>query len=153
VHLTPHGNYLLAAAMFFHVVKLLPAEVRRSQREGDLVSEALCDRLLALTPYDRARLAAEMAQRLQRPPFTNQANHREMVEEATAKGAGTVGSDEDTAARYQWALQQNPNDGLLHLNYGMFLGHINRAAALEELRRSRPYRDIPVVAPDGTVIR
>jgi tetratricopeptide (TPR) repeat protein len=153
VHLSPRGNYAVAASLFQHVVKLLPTEVRRSERSGEPASEALCNRLLALTPYDRSRLAAEMAQRMQRPPFTNQINHREMLAAAIAGASVPGNSDADTVAQYQWALQQHPEDGLLHLNFGMFLGHINRAAALEELRRSRPYQDTPFVAPDGTIIR
>lgn len=155
VHMSPHGNYAIAAAMFPHVVNALPDDIRRSERGGEVASEVLCNRMLALTPYDRSRLAADMAQRMQRPPFTNQINHDQMVAKILAAGSapGFSESDEETAAQYQWALRQNPEDGLLHLNYGMFLGHINRAAALEELRRARPYHDIPFVAPDGTIIR
>jgi tetratricopeptide (TPR) repeat protein len=153
VHMNPHGNYLLAEAMFRQVVNSLPADLKKSASAGEVASEAECDRVLALTRYDRGRLAAEMVQRMQRPPFTNQINHQEQILALVAAGQGQQESFEETNAEYQQAIAQSPNDHLLHLKYGLFLGNRDRTAAYEEFRRSRVYDDVPFVAPDGTLIQ
>jgi len=153
VHMNPHGNYVLAEAMFRQVVSNLPADLKKLASPAEAPSEAQCDRVLALTRYDRSRLAADMVRRMQRPPFTNQINHQEQVAALMAAEQGQQESFDETNAEYQQALAQNPNDHLLHLKYGLFLGLRDRAAAYEEFRRSRVYDDVPFVAPDGTLIQ
>jgi hypothetical protein len=60
---------------------------------------------------------------------------------------------EETMKQYQWALSRAPNDTMLHLNLGRFIGQFNRDAAHEEFRKSRPYHDVPFMAPDGTLVQ
>ena len=50
-----------------------------------------CEQLLAFTGHDRSRIATEMLQRLQKPPFTNQLNHSDQVLAVDAQGAGAGG--------------------------------------------------------------
>ncbi len=74
VHLTPAGNYLLAREMFRKIATQIAGQ---PVHDDEIPTEAQCERLLALTSYDRYRMSNEMAQRLERPPFTNQLNHAE----------------------------------------------------------------------------
>ena len=116
--------------------------------------EAECEQLLAFTGHDRFRIAAEMLQRLQKPPFTNQLNHSDQVLRLDAQGGGSRRKSRTRPRReYQWAIRKKPDDRVLHYNYGLFLFDYNRAAAVEQLRLSRPWDGFPVFAPDGTPVQ
>jgi len=152
VHMTPLGNYLLARAMFLQIAgKLAPQAA--SPTKADVPSETECEQLLAFTGHDRARITAEMLQRLQRPPFTNQLNHSDQILRLTLQAGDPGENPNETAAAYEWAIRKKPDDRVLHYNYGLFLFDYNRAAAVEQLRMSRPWDDFPVFAPDGTLVR
>ena len=72
VHMTPLGSYLFAREIYGQVAgKLASGSV------ADAPSETECERMLALTAYDRSRIAQEMLRRIQKAPFTNQLNHGE----------------------------------------------------------------------------
>ena len=158
VHLTPQGNYLLARELFLKIAKQL--QTRETQQaaslaispDGSVPSEADCERWLALTSHDRVRMANEMLQRLQKPPFTNQLNHAEEVLKLSMLADAPDENPNDTVAEYQWAIRRNPDDRVLHYNFGLFLFDFNRAAAAQELRLSRPWDAFPVFAPDGTMM-
>jgi tetratricopeptide (TPR) repeat protein len=152
VHLTPEGNYLLARAMFFEIAKDLRTDSTQPA-DPDVLSEADCERLLALTRYDRARLAAEMIDRLQKPPFTTQLNHSEQLFRMAAKAQHSDETPNDTAAQYQWAITRTPEDAMMRLRFGMFLYPYNRAAAAEQLGMAQPWDGYPVFLPDGTQVR
>ena len=153
VHLTPLGNYILALAAFERIVNLLPANVTRTASTIDPPSEAECERLLAFTGHDRARIAAEMVDRLQRPPFTNQLDHARQVQSLMIRASGSTESPQDTAAQYQWAIAQAPDDLTLHYKFGLFLFNYDRTAAAQQLMVARPNDDFPVFLPDGTRIQ
>jgi tetratricopeptide (TPR) repeat protein len=150
VHLTPEGGYLLARAMFQQVAKNLSPDAAGN---SDPVSEADCERFLALTRYDRARLASEMLNRLQKPPFTTQLNHSEQLFRMAAKAQSPDELPNDTAALYQWAIARDPDDAMLRLRFGTFLYAYNRAAAAEQMALAQPWDGYPVFLPDGTQIR
>jgi len=152
VHLTPEGNYLLARAMFLQIANDFPSEAGHSL-DSDVPSEAECERLLALTGYDRSRLAAEMLGRLGRPPFTNQMNHSEQILRFATMAEGPVESPNDTAAEYQWAIARAPDDKILRLHFGLFLYAYNRAAAAKQLALAQPWDGYPMFLPDGTQVR
>ncbi len=152
VHLTPLGNYLLARAMFVQIASKLAPSGGRAMTESDVPSEAECEQLLAFTSHDRSRIATEMLDRLQKPPFTNQVNHSDQTLRLTLKAAEASESPDETAAQYEWAIRKNPQDRLLHYNYGLFLFEHNRAAAAQQLSLSRPWDGFPVFAPDGTPV-
>jgi tetratricopeptide (TPR) repeat protein len=149
VHMTPLGNYLLARAMFLQIASRMDPKAGPHLTESDVPSEAECEQLLAFTGHDRSRIAAEMLQRLQKPPFTNQVNHSDQVLRFTLNAQDPSETPDETAAQYEWALRKNPGDRVLHYNYGLFLFEHNRAAATQQLSLSRPWDGFPVFTPDG----
>jgi len=144
VHMNPRGNYLLARALFSQLDSMLPAELRRGAVSADIASEEQCERLLAFTSYDRLRVAGLVLAKLERPPFTNQLNHAEEVLRMKSQAEGSP-NYEEIVADYQWALLQNPQDRLLHLNYGFLLHRYDPAAADHELLVALPYDNAPVL--------
>ena len=150
VHMTPAGSYLLAKAVFGQVVKQLPT---RPGQSDDVSSEGECERLLALTNFDRSRIAAEMARRSQRPPFTNQLNNSEQLLRFSMQAESFQENPNDTALQYQWAIERAPEDHMLRYNYGMFLFRYDRNASAQELGMAQPWDGFPVFLPDGTRVR
>ncbi|HWJ46950.1 MAG TPA: hypothetical protein VNS62_04820 [Candidatus Udaeobacter sp.] len=149
VHMTPEGNYLLARAMFAEIAPSLPQGTQTSEPP----SGAECDRLLALTGYDRWRLANEMFGRLQKAPFTNQLNHSEQLFHFGWGAQPPNENPNDTVAEYQWAIARHPDDPMLHLRFGGFLFPYNRNAAAEQIGMAQPWDGYPMFLPDGTQIR
>jgi tetratricopeptide (TPR) repeat protein len=147
VHLTPNGNYLLARAMFLQIADQLSSNVQGE----DIPSQAECERLLAFTKFDRARVTAEMLRRLQEPPFTNQLNHSDQILRLMMKAEETDENPNDTAAQYQWALAKRPGDRILRFDFGVFLNQFDPAAAADQFNLARPCDGFPLVTPDGSV--
>ncbi len=150
VHLTPLGNYLLARAIYPTVASEIAGH---PVSEDEAASEAECERLLALTGYDHSRLAEEMLQRLQRPPFTNQLDHSQQLFRMMLDAQPSSESPEETAEAYRLALSKDPDDRTLHYRYGLFLANFDTGAATQELKLSQPWDGFPVFAPDGTQIQ
>jgi tetratricopeptide (TPR) repeat protein len=150
VHFTPLGSYLVAHDAFEQIVPLLPA-AGSAQDLGPLGEEE-CERLLAFTAHDRARVAAEMADRLQRPPFAQQLNHMDELQNLVLRASEANENPDDTVSQFQWAISQNPADKTLHYKFGLFLFDYDRNAAAQELVLARPDDDFPVFLPDGTCI-
>ena len=153
VHMTPLGNYLLARAMFLQIGSKLTPPNSPAITRGDVVSQKECEQLLAFTGHVRLRIATEMLQRLQKPPFTNQLNHSDQQLRLMLKAQDSSESPDQTAAQYEWAIRKNPNDRVLHYNYGLFLFEHNRAAAILQLSLSRPWDGFPVFTPDGMPVQ
>jgi tetratricopeptide (TPR) repeat protein len=145
VHTNPRGTYLLARAFFQQVVSILPSELRSGEASSDVISEEDCERLLAFTPYDRVRVAGLVLRKLERPPFTNQLNHSEEVLQVKSQTQGVNLDYSEIVAEYQWAILRNPQDRLLHLNYGFLLHRYEPAAAERELSAALPYDNAPVL--------
>jgi tetratricopeptide (TPR) repeat protein len=153
VHFTPLGSYLFAQAAYEQVVRMLPANVAANAAGTEPPSELDCERLLALTSHDRSRVASEMIDRLQRPPFTHQLNHDEQLQSLMFRASGAAESPQETAEQYEWAIQQAPQDLTLHYKFGLFLFAYDRNAAAQQLILARPNDTFPVFLPDGTQIR
>ncbi len=151
VHLTPLGNYQLARAMFVQIASKMPGDGRVAS-EADVLSEAECERRLAYTPHDQTRIANEMLQRLQKPPFTNQLNHSDQVLRLAFKAQAPDENPNVTSAEYQWAIAQKPDDRVLHYNYGLFLYGYDRNGGIEQLKLARPWDQFPVFTPDGMIL-
>jgi len=149
VHMTPEGNYRLARAMFAEIAPRLPQGTQASEPP----SEPECERLLALTGYDRWRLANEMFARLQKAPFTNQLNHSEQLFHFGWGAEPPNENPNDTVSQYQWAIARHPDDAMLHLRFGGFLFPYNRNAAGEQIGMAQPWDGYPMFLPDGTQIR
>lgn len=152
VHMTPLGNYLLARAMFLQIASKMPAESGHTVTDADVVSQVECERLLALTPHDRTRIAGEMLQRLQKPPFTNQLNHSDQMLRLTLQAEVPDENPAQTSSEYQWAIAQMPDDRVLRYNYGLFLFGYDRNSAVAQLKMSQPWDGFPVFAPDGSPV-
>ena len=155
VHMTPLGNYLLARALFLQITSKMPGAAATAEQAAgtdSVLSEADCERLLALTSHDRTRIANEMLQRLQKPPFTNQLNHSDQLLRLVFQAEAPDEDPQQTAAEYQWAIAQNSADRVLRYNYGLFLFGYDRNQGAAQLRLSRPWDGFPVFAPDGTFI-
>ena len=150
VHMTPHGNYLLARAMFLKIASQIAGH---PIAESEVPTEAECERLLALTQHDRTRLSGEMLDRLQKPPFTNQLNHADQMLRLMIDAGAAPENPDETVAEYQWAIAQKPDDPILHYNFGLFLFNFDRDAAAEQLKLAQPWDGFPVFAPDGTPIQ
>ena len=150
VHLTPLGNYLLARAMFQSIASHIAGH---PVAQSDAASQPDCDRLLAFTGYDHSRIANEMLQRLQHPPFTNQLNHSEQIFRMMVDAQPSPETPDEAEAEYRWAIRQNPDDRILHYNHGLFLFNFDRQAAVDELKLSQPWDGFPVFTPDGTQIQ
>ena len=108
VHLTFHGNYLLAIALVGAVREALPA-VRRRASQGPLLAEEDVARRLVFTELDRYNIAETMEQRLREPPFTNQPDHVEQQkrfadEMAALRARGDAGGIDAAVAEYERAL-------------------------------------------------
>jgi tetratricopeptide (TPR) repeat protein len=149
VHMTPEGNYLLARAIFTQIAPALPQGTQASEP----LSEAECERLLAVTGFDRWRLANEMFGRLQKPPFTNQLNHSEQLFHFAWGAEPPNENPNDTVTQYQWAIAQHPDDPMLHLRFGGFLFPYNRSVAAEQMGMAQPWDGYPMFLPEGTQIR
>lgn len=149
VHLTPEANYLLARAMLAQI----EPSIRGSIASGEVPSEADCERALALTGFDRARLANEMFNRLQKAPFTNQVNHSEQLFRYAWGMQPPSENPNETVSQYQWAIARSPEDTMLHLHFGQFLFRYNRTAAAEQMSMGQPWDGYPIFLPDGTQVR
>jgi tetratricopeptide (TPR) repeat protein len=145
VHPNPRGNYLLASALFREVASMLPSELRDGAVSSDVISQQDCERLLALTPYDRARVAGLILNKLERPPFTNQLNHAEQIQRLKSEAEGVTVDYGQMVEEYRWAISRNPQDRLLHLNFGFLLYPYEPDAAEQELRLALPYDNAPVL--------
>jgi tetratricopeptide (TPR) repeat protein len=150
VHLTPLGNYLLAREMFQAIGSRIAGHTVSAT---EALSQAECDRALAFTAYDHVRIANEMLERLQHPPFTSQSNHSEQMFRMMLDAQPTAETPDDAEAQYRSALEKNPTDRILHYNHGLFLFNFDRQAAAEELKLAQPWDGFPVFTPDGTQIQ
>jgi len=121
VHLNPRGNYLLARALFPKVVTLLPAEARQSAASVELPSQGEADRLLALTPFDRQRVAREVGEWLSQAPFTYRLGNDEELRELQREAASGSDNVAEAAETYGYAITRAPRDHWLRFNYGLFL--------------------------------
>jgi tetratricopeptide (TPR) repeat protein len=109
VHLTFHGNHLLATALLGGVLDALPEAVRRQASRRALPSEEETARRLVYTELDRYRIAETMRQRLREAPFTNQPDHAEHVERfdgelAALRARGEAGGVDAALREYERAL-------------------------------------------------
>ncbi|MGH9312450.1 MAG: tetratricopeptide repeat protein, partial [Vicinamibacterales bacterium] len=81
VHLNEAGNHLLARAFDEAVAPLMPTpHDRRTAAPAHRLSRAQVAERLALTDWDRHRMAAAILQMMRRPPFTRQPGHDARIE-------------------------------------------------------------------------
>ena len=120
VHLTPAGNYRLAAALLPAVEGALPAGWRTGAVPRAPPALGTCIERLAFTGFDRYRVAKEVLARLRRPPLSGQSDHGGQVRALEReKEMGAAEPFEVSDATYRSALAARPGDPWLRLNYGI----------------------------------
>lgn len=133
VHLNFDGNYLLGRAFAEQALKLLPKSVL-AKGKSEWASAELCDRRLAVSPWDRFRIWQENYSRVSEPPFTDQLNDvpRAKFYMAKLKELNSQMTEETRAqsrAAYEEALALAPDDYFLRENFAQFLDQSGDLAA------------------------
>jgi len=128
VHLNFEGSYLLAKTVLAQVEEILPGRIQGQRAEAPaLPTLHECARRLACTDWDRHKIADEVLNGfVDKPPFTNQLNHDELVgrmkqEVAALKARLTREALEEAAAQYRRAVENDPGDWCLRYKYGTLL--------------------------------
>lgn len=127
VHLNFDGNYLLSRAFADQTAKLLPKSIL-AHGKSEWASAALCERRLAVSPWDRGRVWQENYSRVSEPPFTDQLNDvpRARFYMAKLKELSSQMTEEARAqsrATYEEALALTPDDYCLRENFAQFLDY------------------------------
>ncbi|MGA2871189.1 MAG: tetratricopeptide repeat protein, partial [Verrucomicrobiota bacterium] len=104
---------------------LLPKSILAQGKTGWAAS-GLCDRRLAVTPWDRFRVWQENYSRVSEPPFTDQLNAAQRAKFYMAKlqelnSQMTEETREESRATYEAALALTPDDYFLRGNFAQFL--------------------------------
>ncbi len=139
VHLNFDGNYLLAVAVADQLAELLPANIKRRDRQSWLAPHE-CALRLALTDWNRYHSAEAMLQRILVAPFTGQLNHDAQVERLQQELARSKANLTPEAALQARAIFANvfaarPNDYLARRKYAEFLAAVaDTAGAMEQWR-------------------
>ena len=140
VHLNFDGNYRLARGWAEQIASLLPPDFRAGGEAG-WASQAICERRLGLSDWDRWEVLQEVCRRLQQPPLSRQANNARRLAAFTAQAAGLRKQMDPAAARlarevYLEALRQAPDDVYVLKNFGYFLSDVGDiAGAIEQWRK------------------
>jgi tetratricopeptide (TPR) repeat protein len=133
VHFTFEGNYLVARMLADEAVRALPNFP--SVTNGWLPEEE-CAKLLAYTEWDQFQIVDEMVKRLELPPFTNQSDHAERMQQfrdlrASLESALKPENHDRWLQTYRDALARAPNDWVLHENFAKLLQHIADSTGAE----------------------
>ena len=126
VHLNFEGNYLLGCALAEQTANLLPKSIAAQGNKG-WASYEICNRRLAVSPWDRSRVWQEILSRVSEPLYNEQLTHAATVklgEEKIEQLNSEIDSEapEKTRQIYQQALALAPMDSFLHQNFAQFLG-------------------------------
>lgn len=125
VHLNFDGNYRLARAWATAIQPVLPAAVT-NRATADWAAQAVCERRLGLTDWNRFAVIEDVIRRMQQPPFTGQSNHAQRLASLRAwlrEVRARMDTNAAAGARevYVAALRQAPDDHRLHENFAEFL--------------------------------
>jgi tetratricopeptide (TPR) repeat protein len=123
VHFTLMGNFQLARIFGEHVLQLLPAWMTNGNTTGTWVDPGFCQRKLAATLWDKARLWTSMRERQSHPPFTSREGNAANISHCNYM-AGEFKRRINTKLDrlvYERALAENPDDYLLHARFGDYL--------------------------------
>jgi len=128
VHLTFHGNYVLATAVFERIAAVVTETLRGAgpPLSGPL-SEAQCAERLVYTDWARHQVLDTLLRKyVQRPPFTNQLYHRERIADMEQRrkalsAALTPAMISDVAALYRRVLERHGSDVWLRMRYAELL--------------------------------
>ncbi len=135
VHLSFDGSTLLARAVFEAVEPMLPAWIR-ARATGSLASVSAVAEALALTPFDRERLARLIAARKAKLGAEPEGEGAEVaLASAFWRNGEELELGGDSVALYRRAIERRPADLLLRRNFAtLLLAEGDPAAAAEQLR-------------------
>lgn len=128
VHMNPEGNYLLAKVVFERVAATLP-EAIRNRVSAPVAAPSLerCSRLMALSGWDRYRMAVEISEMQDKPPFTNQLDYQrrrrlrqQELEQLRVEWISRAAL-EDAYQYYVAALERVPEDLEIRRNFAHLL--------------------------------
>jgi tetratricopeptide (TPR) repeat protein len=139
VHFTFIGNYRAARIIAEQIESELPPEVT-AKSAVNWASAGACERALGLTGWNRRAAYEHMLRRQMEPPFSDQSNHTNRVENMARLIAETREQLNGRAATnamgiYEDALAKNTNDFRLRESYAEFLEAIGRTSAAAEQRK------------------
>jgi tetratricopeptide (TPR) repeat protein len=150
VHFNFNGNYRLARAWAEEVERMLPGGAGNGARPVWLSQED-CDARLGLTDWNRYSVLEDVARRLSQPPFVNQLNHAEQLEDLgrqmnAVRARMDKAAEDNARAVYESAVARTPSDHRLRENYAEFLeatGQLAPALAeWEKVRELTPYHQL-----------
>jgi tetratricopeptide (TPR) repeat protein len=124
VHLNETGNDLVARTVAPILIHQISFARGRESTVTFVPPEQVAERL-ALTAWDRHRMAAAILEMMRRPPFTNQAGHEARLERrrrevAAARAAARAGFAL-AEATYRAAIARRPNDAMLRVGFAALL--------------------------------
>ena len=151
VHMNFAGNYLLGRAFAEQTEKLLPKSIL-ARDKGEWASAEICDRRLAVSLWDRARVYQANFSRVSEPPFTSQLNDVPRARFYMAKlkefgGQMNADAREQSRALYQDAVARAEEDYTLHQNFAQFLSQIDDLS--EGVKQERLFSDLLPHTPVG----
>lgn len=128
VHLTFTGNYRLARTVADDVKELLPGGETFGKETGwsvEWASQAVCERRLGLTDWNRSTALEDMVVRLLDAPYTNQLHAAERVQRlwdelGRRRERMDPISELEASAAYKEALKRSPQDHRLYENQAEF---------------------------------
>ncbi len=139
VHLNFAGTYILAKEYFTQMTQVLPPWVKDHSSGRPPLSRDQCEQRLCYTGIDRLIIARSMSNRLLRPPFTMQSDHRQQLDhfqqlmtEYDRFGSGV--DLQNCLNQYEATVTARPNDDWMHLHYAKML-----MLALNDLRRAKEH--------------
>lgn len=141
VHLNFTGNHLVADLFAAEIEKKLTGIA--SSSGTPLLAEAGLARQLALTDFDRRRIAEEMRLRLRQPPFASQLNSLARDEQWGETLAKLDAPPARSIAEYQAAVGLAPKDWVLRANFGRLL-----EAAGDESGAAQQWQEVAHLLPD-----
>src|SRR4030042_1276018 len=128
VHLNFKGNYLLANTILRQVEDILPDYIKQHKNnELSYLTEEQCSQRLAYTRWDQCAIKEKLLNDfVRKAPFTNQLYHDELIktiEQTLSKLKADLTADilQESAAQYQYAIQNDSRDWYLRYKYGKLL--------------------------------
>lgn len=142
VHLNFDGNYNLARGWAEQIVPLLPTSFSAGAG-SNWASQAVCERRLGLSDWDRWYILNEVCRRLQQPPLSSQYNNPQRLRTFLDQEAGLQKEMDADAARqarqvYLEALGKTPDDCFILKDYAYFLSDRgDDSGAIEQWQKVR----------------
>jgi tetratricopeptide (TPR) repeat protein len=125
VHFNFDGSYRLARLWAEQVSALLPSRFTQNATES-WASQALCERHLGLTDWNRLIVVKDIQHRMEQPPLSGQSNNSERLEtlrrwEANLRHAMDPAGSAAARQIYREAIKRSPDDYCLYESFGSFL--------------------------------